>query len=234
MTEYFLALQHRREKVKARLLFGVMCLALILAAPAAQAATLIYDNGAPDSVAGLEMAAYLPADTFTLATPQTVTDVRFWAFKAVGYGDPDPGVYNGSIVWQIYADSGGQPGITPLATGTVTPVGVYDHNTGQGLSYRYDFSITPQTLSAGTPYWLALHNGSLTEIDTSNFVWETSNESSGLAVFDVPPFSGSWSSVGGYSFAFELYGNPVPLPGAVWLLGSGLLGLIGLRKKLRS
>ena len=24
---------------------------------------------------------------------------------------------------------------------------------------------------------------------------------------------------------------PVPLPGAVWLLGSGLLGLVGLRKK---
>jgi hypothetical protein len=28
-------------------------------------------------------------------------------------------------------------------------------------------------------------------------------------------------------------GNVVPLPGAVWLLGSGLLGLIGLRRKLK-
>ena len=25
--------------------------------------------------------------------------------------------------------------------------------------------------------------------------------------------------------------NPVPIPGAVWLLGSGLLGLIGIRKR---
>jgi hypothetical protein len=29
------------------------------------------------------------------------------------------------------------------------------------------------------------------------------------------------------------FGDPVPIPGAVWLLGSGLLGLIGIRKKLK-
>ena len=30
---------------------------------------------------------------------------------------------------------------------------------------------------------------------------------------------------------FEISGNQVPIPGALWLLGSGLLGLIGIRKK---
>ena len=29
-------------------------------------------------------------------------------------------------------------------------------------------------------------------------------------------------------------GNPVPLPGAVWLLGSGLVGLFGLRRRFRA
>lgn len=29
----------------------------------------------------------------------------------------------------------------------------------------------------------------------------------------------------------EITGNPVPVPAAVWLLGSGLLGLVGLRKR---
>jgi hypothetical protein len=28
--------------------------------------------------------------------------------------------------------------------------------------------------------------------------------------------------------------SPVPLPGAVWLLGAGLLGLVGIRRRLRS
>jgi hypothetical protein len=28
-------------------------------------------------------------------------------------------------------------------------------------------------------------------------------------------------------------GAPVPIPGAIWLLGSGLIGLVGFRKKLK-
>ena len=27
---------------------------------------------------------------------------------------------------------------------------------------------------------------------------------------------------------------PVPIPGAVWLLGSGLVGLLGFRRKIRN
>jgi hypothetical protein len=32
---------------------------------------------------------------------------------------------------------------------------------------------------------------------------------------------------------FSITGNAVPIPGAVWLLGSGLIGLVGIRKKLK-
>jgi hypothetical protein len=28
--------------------------------------------------------------------------------------------------------------------------------------------------------------------------------------------------------------SPVPIPGAIYLLGSGLLGLVGIRKKIKS
>lgn len=32
---------------------------------------------------------------------------------------------------------------------------------------------------------------------------------------------------------FSIYVDPVPIPGAVWLLGSGFIGLVGLRRKFR-
>jgi hypothetical protein len=41
-------------------------------------------------------------------------------------------------------------------------------------------------------------------------------------------------SAGGYALAVHPgdIGAPVPIPGAIWLLGSGLFGLIGLKRKL--
>jgi len=33
---------------------------------------------------------------------------------------------------------------------------------------------------------------------------------------------------------FSIYVDPVPIPGAIWLLGSGFIGLVGLRRKFRS
>jgi hypothetical protein len=246
--------------MKAKLLLGIMCLAFMLPVPGAQAAALdaLYDNGAADSMWGQEMAAYLPAEDFTFASPQTVAHVRFWAVEATGYKDkwlgftaPDPGVYNGSIVWQIYSNGAGQPG-TVLASGTATPTPAFDHDTvtdflSWGITYQFDFNIDPVDLPAGT-YWLALHNGPMTTQDISNFYWESSGTGGVMAYAKAnTPSDGTWGAWQIYaakdaSLAFQLYngdpgefhGGPVPLPGAVWLLGSGLLGLIGLRKKLRS
>ena len=43
-----------------------------------------------------------------------------------------------------------------------------------------------------------------------------------------------YPSTGGYDFETTLAAAPVPIPGAVWLLGSGLVGLVGLRRRNRS
>jgi len=37
----------------------------------------------------------------------------------------------------------------------------------------------------------------------------------------------------GLDLAFELTSQPVPLPGAVWLMGAGLVGLLGLKRRKR-
>ncbi len=41
------------------------------------------------------------------------------------------------------------------------------------------------------------------------------------------------SSAAGYDFETTLLATPVPIPGALWLFGSGLVGLIGLRRRAR-
>ena len=53
-------------------------------------------------------------------------------------------------------------------------------------------------------------------------------------------FYGIWGADGGGNVALSnitvtgtLAGNPVPIPPAIWLLGSGLLGLAAVRRKLR-
>ena len=38
----------------------------------------------------------------------------------------------------------------------------------------------------------------------------------------------------GWLYMDDISVNPVPIPGAVWLLGSGLVGLAGLRRKFKS
>lgn len=47
------------------------------------------------------------------------------------------------------------------------------------------------------------------------------------------------NNIGIFRLAFETpslddHASPVPLPGAVWLLGAGLIGLVGVRRKFRS
>ena len=49
------------------------------------------------------------------------------------------------------------------------------------------------------------------------------------------PIAGStlWPDRQPFDLAFRLEGDPVPVPGAVYLLGSGLVGLAGIRRKLK-
>jgi len=46
---------------------------------------------------------------------------------------------------------------------------------------------------------------------------------------------GAWGgSPAFYLNEIDFYGNPVPIPGAIWLLGSGLIGIIGIRRKFKN
>ncbi|MCP4115244.1 MAG: VPLPA-CTERM sorting domain-containing protein [Desulfobacteraceae bacterium] len=51
-------------------------------------------------------------------------------------------------------------------------------------------------------------------------------ESQYITIYDL-----AWESEAGKAIAAGDMGSPVPVPAAVWLLGSGLAGLMGIRKK---
>ena len=48
-----------------------------------------------------------------------------------------------------------------------------------------------------------------------------------LRMYDLIP------SDGDFDYLLDITATYVPIPGAVWLLGSGLIGLVGLRKKFK-
>lgn len=86
----------------------------------------------------------------------------------------------------------------------VTPLGwSWDHGNGDPWSYTHWHAGQPSTVDA----WDDMY------IDTSTGEWYTAQH---------------WYEFTGGIVEFD----QAPIPAAVWLLGSGLLGLIGIRKKI--
>ena len=96
-----------------------------------------------------------------------------------------------------------------------------------------EFTISPLILSAGT-YWLQIDNAASQFADS--VYWDQNNgPSQAWADWNDGPLDDYYGE-GTNSCAFKIIGTssaPVPIPAAVWLFGSGLLGLFGVRRKMR-
>ncbi len=106
------------------------------------------------------------------------------------------------------------------------------------ITVTYDFGDEEfSILSSGSGYWGGDPNGSLSEITPSIL---TGVEGHGVIQFEGIYSSLTWDVVTfenwhGFQIGFEQLESQlpsnIPVPGAVWLFGSGLIGLIGMKSK---
>lgn len=106
------------------------------------------------------------------------------------------------------------------------------------LNTEYDFSDQGVYLESGTMYAILLSNDLVSVTGSESILgadvqWDDNLYLDGalwsnrFGTWDYWPYGDPNTDL-----QFETYMNPVPVPGAVWLLGAGLIGLVTMRRKI--
>jgi hypothetical protein len=138
-------------------------------------------------------------------------------------GDPVVGDTNAiTAPWSFFGNTGSDYTTVPITGSTET-----------GLNFS-GWTVAWNTLAAipmGSGAWgTGYTNG------VARFVWDgVYGHTYTLDYHGTVPL-GDPSNFGGVQYALHLEGvvNPVPIPAAVWLLGSGLLGLVGVARRRKT
>jgi hypothetical protein len=202
-------------------------LILILAAGAANADPVIWDNGGPTGffTASQDDTAYpfdaQAADDFVLADDMYVTDVH-WHGGYWGGSPVEPIAFN--IL--IYADDG--TGLAPTQPGTeiygaygVSPNYAADPNYANGFFYDIDLA-SPFMAQAGVQYWIGIQ--AVVNFPPQWGWTSTFDGNHGATTVQGFPLLGIpyWTTLT-EDMSFQLTGIPVPAPTSMALLGLGAL-----------
>lgn len=207
---------------------------LVLSVSVAQAA-LVYEQPWGNTVTGpfSQTQGNIPSNTQEVA--DNFTAQNNWTLNSLSwfgsYSDA-PLTANADVSFLIraYTDAGGLPSDTPFYEQSVLPT--YSATTSTTTLFGYEFTaILPAQLSVqnGAVYWLSIQDD---DVLTPNFIWN--GNILGVGDSYAARQTGVWTlpSQNAWGFtdrAFSLY--TVPVPPAIWLFGSGLLGLIGLARR---
>lgn len=177
-------------------------------------AALIVDTGEPGYYNGgysLNSNNWL-AGKFTLSQTYTITDMQI---RIV------PGDSGGILSYAIYNDGGSVPGSSMIRSSSTSIAQSYNPE-------WVSLSGLGGSLAAGT-YWISLQPGPSSTL----LAYLPDGAPNPLANYAFASYSGAWVNDNSLGFGLRVYGSAVPIPPSAWLLGTGLVGLVGLRRKFR-
>jgi len=215
--------------------WNISAIAIALALPTTVNAASIVDTGIiacdDNRCSGATFSSVLNPDDkwsarFSLNSNTTITDMNVWinAFWNI----------NTTFTMALYADNITSPDITNELFSQdvlVTDKAFEDsmNSQWQGLT---DINLN---LDAGN-YWLSLELRDGNDYDG----YIPTGEFGALNAVDIyafyNPSNGVWAEDPTSDFAFQIAGDvsAVPVPAALWLFGSGLIGLVGLARRKKA
>jgi hypothetical protein len=189
--------------MKLRNIGSAFAIAMVLGIAGSANASVIYDNGGPNTVppqTGLPIKFYTTADDFTLSSTATIKSIDF-------YVQADTGITGWSqmVNYTFLSDASGVPG-SVLATGAAQNLVETDSglawccNSEHAYLAKFDLQ-SGFTASAGTTYWLQLSGATGS---SPNVYWVTTAGGAGTS-------SAFWEGgqSGGFQMAFNLCDTPV-------------------------
>lgn len=115
---------------------------------------------------------------------------------------------------------------------TETVIGGLDVNDPKdsGFAIVSGFGNVVSDVSGAAPYTFELFSGFYNEV--TGRIFALGNLFITQEVLDLSPLDFSFTSNQGLIYYGET--SPTPVPGAIWLLGTGLVGMVGLRRRMRA
>lgn len=203
-------------------------------------AGVIYNNGDPDlsnaymSDLGFIALQMETGDDFSLSTNVILRDVHWYGVYGWGNGT-EPAQDDFTI--RIFNVVGGVPGTTPFYEEHIGDVGRVDtgNTIGNYRLFAYSTLLTDTTLNAGD-YFLSIVNNTSEPSYPDYWYWAFSSPTGNAhfrSIFTRNHFGdGRWVPMGGEA-SFNLTGEPVPEPGTLLMLGTGLAGFAGYGIRLK-